>query len=96
MRREDKDYVSPNTRYRKSFLVALGYSVERVAKGRTSLKDLFLIKDNGTHIPLVRSRGGKKQNVPYVSRADFFAFARQHHKSLRQCEAERKIEYAVD
>jgi hypothetical protein len=94
MRREDIDYITPQTAFSRSLLVALGYKVHFKRRGKTHMEDQFEIRLDGKHIPHWNEK--KKQNVPYVQRKFFFDFARRRHGSLRLAPLERRIEGYID
>ena len=97
MRREEIDYVSSNTIYRTSFLIALGYELEKIATSRKDQDELFYVMMDGKKMSFEKKKqNGSTVSVSQIRRGDFFKFAEQRHASLRKMKAERKIEYPID
>lgn len=92
MRREEVDYVTPQTMYSGSLLKALGYVVIPYRKGSDRMEDSFQIFLDGLRVPVIKK--GKK--LFHIKRKDFFEFAKQNHKALRSAPLKRKIAYCIE
>ena len=87
--RIDRDFVSSHTKYKVSFLVSLGYKVEKIAKGKGGNRndDRFAIYSGDKR--LLYKKG--QTTTANIRRTDFYNFAKERHASLRHMKAVYKI-----